>query len=71
MTATQFKFINRLLYLVHRGTIAQVEKFEREQGHSLSYLVDLYWDVVADDERFDYPKREARLERAFNKLTGR
>ena len=71
MTSAQLKIINRILYLVHRGTIAQIEKFEREQGHSLSYLVDLYWNVVADDERFDRPKLEARLERAFDKLTGR
>jgi|10_taG_2_1085330.scaffolds.fasta_scaffold73173_1 siroheme synthase (precorrin-2 oxidase/ferrochelatase) len=68
MTAAQLTIIHRILHLVHRGTIAQIEKFEREQGHSLSYLIDLYWDVVADAED---SKLEARLERAFNKLTGR
>ena len=58
----------RAMTLASRGSIAQRDAFEDEVGCALSSALDELWAMAEDAGR---PHLAGRLERAFNRLTGR
>ena len=62
------KLANKAMRLASRGTEAEIDAFEDEQGDALSAVLDGLW---FDAEEAGDTALAARLGRAFNKLTDR
>jgi hypothetical protein len=59
---------DRALYIAARGTIEQIEALENDAGAALSSVMDELWGEAEHAGEYGLARK---LERAYNRLTGR